>query len=73
MLRRIGLAMLGLIGGLLGGIVVQDLIAPLLLTGGGEVSLVGRILLPLLIPMCAVAGAVIAVLLDARGTSRHRD
>lgn len=73
MLRRIGLAMLGLIGGLLGGIVVQDLIAPLLLTGGGEVSLVGRILLTLLIPMCVVAGAVIAVLVDARGTSRHRD
>ena len=67
-LRRLGLAALGLIGGLLGGIVVQDLIAPLLITGAGEVSLLGLILLPLLIPVCGAAGAVIAVLLDWRAS-----
>lgn len=72
-LRRIGMAALGLLGGLLGGIVVQDLIAPLLITGAGEVSLLGLILLPLLIPLCGAAGAVIAVLVDARTMSRHRD
>lgn len=75
MLRRIGLAALGLLGGLLGGIIVQDLIAPLLITGTGEASHVGRILLPLLIPACGAAGAVTAALVDARTTrtSRRRD
>lgn len=65
-IRCIGLAILGLVGGLLAGIVVQDLIAPLLITGTGEVSTVGLVLLPLLIPVCGAVGAVIAVLLNIR-------
>lgn len=72
-LRRLGLAALGLLGGLLGGIVVQDLVAPLLVTENGEVSVLGLILLPLLIPVCGAAGAVIAVLLDTRATSTRHD
>lgn len=65
-MRRVGLGILGLTGGLLAGIVVQDLIAPLLITGTGEVSIVGMVLLPLLIPVCGAVGAVIAVLLHGR-------
>lgn len=64
--RRLGLGLLGLLGGLLAGIVIQDLIAPLLITGSGEVSLLGLLVLPLLLPVCGVAGAVVAVLLDLR-------
>ena len=65
-LRRFGIAVLGLIGGLLAGIVIQDLITPLLITGSGEVSILGLLVLPLLLPVCGVAGVVIAVLLEMR-------
>lgn len=64
--RRLGVGILGLLGGLLAGIVGQDLLAPLLITGSGDVSALGLVVLPLLLPVCGVAGAVVAVLLDLR-------
>lgn len=73
LVRRLGLGLLGLIGGLLAGIVLQDVLAPLLVTGPGRVTTAGRILLPVLLPICGAGGAVLAVLLDRRGRRRRGD
>lgn len=69
-LRRIGVALLGLIGGVLAGILVQDLLARLLITAAGDVTVLGLVVLPLLIPVCGVLGAILAVLLAARRSRR---
>ena len=70
-MRRVGMGILGLIGGLLAGIVIQDVLAEALVAGSGEVSTAGLVIIPVLLPLCGVAGAVIAVLADLRRERRR--
>ncbi|GAA1487880.1 hypothetical protein GCM10009626_06260 [Brachybacterium sacelli] len=65
------MALLGLLGGLLVGIVLQDVLAPLLVRGG-EVSALGLAVLPLLLPLSALVGAALAVVPSLRRARRRR-
>ena len=66
-MRTVGIALLGLVGGLLFAIVVQDVLARILL-GNGPQSQAGMVEVALgsLLPGCAVLGPVVALLLDRR-------
>lgn len=70
-MRTIGIAALGLAGGILAGLVVQDVLARLLLDDGVfPNSLPLALLVGFLTPAAAVTGVVLALLLDRR---RARD
>lgn len=71
-LRAVGIACLGLIGGVLLGVVVQDVLAVLLVTAGAGPTVLGMVFGGLL-PVLAVAGAVLAVWLDRRARRRRRE
>lgn len=64
-MRHLGMALLGLIGGLLAGVVLQDVLAPLLLSGG-RVSAPALVILPVLLPASALIGAALALTLSLR-------
>lgn len=64
-MRAVGIGALGLIGGLLLGIVLQDVLAQALIDAPGRPSTLGR-LLGAFLPGFAVLGAVAAVWLDRR-------
>jgi hypothetical protein len=68
-MRRIGIGSLGLIGGLLLAIVVQDVLARILDQGDGAPSSAGMILGSLL-PVFGLLGAVLALWLDRRARSK---
>ncbi|MFC5319240.1 MULTISPECIES: hypothetical protein [Brachybacterium] len=69
MMRHLGLTLLGLIGGLLAGVVLQDVLAPVLVSGG-EVNALGLVLLPVLLPISGLAGAGFALTLSLSRRSR---
>lgn len=64
-LRALGTAALGLVGGLLAGVILQDLVARLVMRLGGDL----RVTAPVL-AVCGAAGIVVAVLASRRSTSR---
>ncbi|GAA3427739.1 hypothetical protein GCM10018953_49220 [Streptosporangium nondiastaticum] len=64
-MRTAGIGVLGLIGGLLFAIVLQDVLAHALTGDGGTPSVLGMILGSLL-PAFALLGAVLSVWLDRR-------
>lgn len=68
-MRAIGIGILGLIGGLLLSVILQDLLAPLLTDGAGSASILGK-LLGTMMPAFAIAGAALAIWIDRR--RRHR-
>ncbi|WP_114854444.1 hypothetical protein [Brachybacterium sp. YJGR34] len=70
-MRHVGMTLLGLLGGLLAGIVLQDLLAGVFVHGG-EVTTPGLVVLPVLLPLCGIVGAVIALVASLRGDGRFR-
>ncbi len=66
--RGIGIAALGLVGGLLLGVIVQDVLAVVLLRTG--LPLLGFVF-SLVVPLFAVLGIVVALVLD-HGSGRGR-
>lgn len=70
-MRTIGIAALGLVGGVLLGLIVQDVLARLLLDDGVfPDSLPLALLVGFLTPALAVVGIVVALVLDARRARR---
>jgi hypothetical protein len=72
MMRRLGVAALGLIGGLLTGLLLIEVIARIALGSVGQVpdSLPLGLLLGSLTPVLAIVGVVVALVIDVR--MRHR-
>lgn len=68
---KLGTAALGLIGGLLLALVVQDLLATAWVQGG-TIPQALAVVLGLLMPVLGVLGAVLALLLDSRHATRQR-
>jgi hypothetical protein len=66
--RQLGVAILGLIGGLLVGFLVHDVVARVALAGDGQLSLPLPLALFLgfFIPVMAVVGLVVALAIDRR-------
>jgi hypothetical protein len=71
-MRKIGVAILGLFGGLLTGFLLLEVIARIVLGNDGQVpdSLPLALLLGYLTPVLAIVGVVIALVIDGR--LRHR-
>jgi Family of unknown function (DUF5957) len=71
-MRKIGVAILGLFGGLLTGFLLLEVIARIVLGNDGQVpdSLPLALLLGYLTPVLAIVGVVIALVIDGR--MRHR-
>lgn len=69
-MRKIGIGALGFVGGLLLALVVQDLLA-VAFVRDGAMPLVLGLVLGFLIPVLAVLGAVVALLIDGRAASRR--
>lgn len=70
-MRHVGMTLLGLVGGLLAGVVLQDVFAQALVSDG-EVTTLGAVVLPLLLPLCALLGAAVALVLSLSGSPRDR-
>jgi hypothetical protein len=72
MMRKLGVAALGLFGGLLTGYLLIEVIARIVLGSDGQVpdSLPLALLLGYLTPVLAIVGVVIALVIDGR--MRHR-
>ena len=72
MMRKLGVAALGLFGGLLTGYLLIEVIARIVLGNDGQVpdSLPLALLLGYLTPVLAIVGVVIALVIDGR--MRHR-
>lgn len=70
--RSVGIGALGLIGGFLAAIILQDLIGVALLSGGGGLPLAGALLIASLIPALSIIGAVVALVVD-RSVRRGRE
>lgn len=68
-LRRVGIGALGVIGGVLLALIVQDLLATAFLRDG-TIPLGLAIVMGFLLPVFAVLGAVLAVVLDNRSVRR---
>lgn len=68
--RTVGIGGLGLVGGVLLALVVQDVLAPLLVREPGQPTGLGM-LLGLLLPALAGLGVVVAIALDRRGVGRR--
>ncbi len=64
-MRKIGIGALGLVGGLLLALVVQDLLA-VTFVRDGTIPLALGIVLGFLMPVLAVLGAIVALLIDGR-------
>jgi hypothetical protein len=71
-MRKLGVAVLGLFGGLLTGFLLLEVIARIVLGNDGQVpdSLPLALLLGYLTPVLAIVGVVIALVIDGR--MRHR-
>lgn len=64
-LQVLGTAALGLVGGLLAGVILQDLVARLVMRLGGDV----RVTAPVL-AVCGAVGVVVAVVARRRSAAR---
>lgn len=71
-MRKVGIGALGLVGGVLLALVVQDLLAAAFLQGG-TIPIPLGIVFGFLMPVFGVLGAVIAVLIDRRHTTRSHE
>ena len=71
-MRTPGAALVGLVGGLLTGFLIQEVVARLVLSGGGQFpdSTALALFLGFVTPALAVAGAVAAPVIDARTRRR---
>lgn len=71
-MRTLGVALVGLVCGLLAGLLVQEAVARLVLSGGGQFpdSTALALFLGFVTPALAVAGAVAAPVIDARTRRR---
>jgi hypothetical protein len=68
LVRKLGVAFMGLIGGLLVGFLVHEVIARIAMSGSGQLpdSLPLALVLGFLAPALAVVGAVVALVIDDR-------
>ncbi len=71
-MRKVGIGALGVIGGVLLALIVQDLLATAFLSNG-TIPIGLGIVLGFLMPVFAVLGAVIAVLTYNRSTKRKSE
>ena len=71
-MRPLGAALVGLVGGLLAGFLIQEVVARLVLSGGGQFpdSTALALFLGFVAPALAVAGAVAGPVIDARARRR---
>jgi hypothetical protein len=69
-MRKAGIGTLGLVGGVLLAMIVQDLLATAFLQGGSIPVALG-IALGFLVPVLGVAGVIVAIQLDNRSTNRR--
>ena len=71
-MRTLGAALVGLVGGLLAGFLIQEVVARLVLSGGGQFpdSTALALFLGFVTPALAVAVAVAAPVIDARTRRR---
>ena len=69
-MRTLGAALVGLVGGLLTGFLIQEVVARLVLSGGGQLPDSTALSLGFVTPTLAVAGAVAAPVIDARTRRR---
>lgn len=72
LMRKLGVAFIGLISGLLVGLLTHEVIARIAMSGSGQLpdSLPLALLLGFLTPALAVVGTVVALVIDGR--IRHR-
>jgi hypothetical protein len=68
LVRKLGVAFMGLIGGLLVGFLVHEVVARIVMSGSGQLpnSLSLALVLGFLAPALAVVGAVVALVIDNR-------
>ncbi len=71
-MRKIGVGVLGLIGGVLLAIIIQDILATALVNSGRSPRELG-VVTGLLMPILAVLGAVVTVMLHSRSGKHGRD
>ena len=71
-MRAIGIGILGLIGGLLLAVILQDLLAPLLIDDTGSASILGK-LLGTMMPAFGIVGTGLAIWIDRRRRRNVRD
>ncbi|MGP9538027.1 hypothetical protein ACT3SP_08445 [Brachybacterium sp. AOP43-C2-M15] len=69
-MRHVGMTLLGLLGGLLAGVVLQDVLAQALIADG-KVTTLGLVLLPLLLPLSTLLGGGIALVLSLTRPRRN--
>jgi hypothetical protein len=71
-MRKLGVAFIGLMGGLLVGFLVHEAIARIVMSGSGQLpdSLPLALLLGFLTPALAIVGAVVTLVID--GSMRRR-
>jgi Family of unknown function (DUF5957) len=67
-MRKLGVAFIGLIGGLLVGFLIHEVIARIAMSGSGQLpdSLPLALLLGFLTPALAIVGTVVALVIDGR-------
>ena len=67
-MRKLGVAFIGLIGGLLVGFLVHEVIARIAMSGSGQISdsLPLALVLGFLAPALAIVGVVVALVIDCR-------
>lgn len=67
-MRKFGVAFIGLIGGLLVGFLLTEVIARIAMSGSGQLpdSLLLALLLGFLSPALAIVGTVVALVIDGR-------
>lgn len=73
LMRSVGMGVLGLVGGLLFGIVVQDILGRLLGDPAGTPSVVVGLVFGSLLPACLVLGPVVAIWIDRRQHRRRTE
>lgn len=71
-MRDVGIGVLGLIGGVLFAIVLQDVLSPALFHADGTPSALG-IILGVMLPILGPVGAAFAVWVDRRRRAQQRD
>lgn len=73
-LRSVGVGALGLIGGFLAAVVLQDIVGVAFLRDGGEITVGLALIIGMLMPVLSIAGAVVAIVIDhAARTRQGRD
>jgi hypothetical protein len=71
--RSVGVAALGLLGGFLAAVVLQDIIGVALIRGAdGTVPVGGALLIASLIPLLSAIGLAVALLIDRAARRRER-